>query len=843
MGHQVSRGIVGLAVLAALLAGPTAGVSGSPGSLPPGPAVQLVGAAGTYHGLEQLTTLPTGQTFGVRSVGGWSFPAGKAAGWTEFTDGKLFMAGQDQGLNALRPTGTSMTLSVFDPANRTLRNLVVPTTNGLTSVVGSNGQTGGAYGADVQALKVGAETWVIMLSSVPYVASNPWPIATDGLYPTLAVFRRVAGRWQYDASKSATAQDLHDSSPAGASAFPYKTNAFGERYADNLAVDELAATPVSKVLMAPYYFANPGQPYKGGGMVAIDPATKAVLAHYVFPFTPISEVAQIAPRSVMVSPIGTLGAEDVLVIFDCFDSAGADAGFNVLMLLRYDHTAGTFTPLSNWLRPGGGADHWTNGMFDGDGWLWLGQRAGLSVRPMAVFPRTDGSIKLAATPFVFDGTFAEVATPDFSVDLPSSETSYLNTRIRWDAKRSVAILNTANFSAIAIKREGDPHGPRLTRLPTADSEINTYLAPAETGTLFPMDAALDPASGKVYAPIAQLDDRSWPSSPIQLDQWIEVEDVARLASTPVFVGSEHGGSLAVSHITPALPTYESSTSPVWAPGDEAVAFLVSSLTSNDPAIAAPPGWTRVLEDSNGSGGIRYSVFSRTLAAGDRAPMFDLPRAANVAWGLEVYRGTGPGSAVDVSASVLQGGGTNLTRPGVTPTVAGTRLVGLYGAQGAQAWTVGSGEIERAAQEGILGGGLSLLMTEEETLGSIAPTSAQTVTDTSPSLGDAITVAIAPSKPPAPPPGVSGLTLSPASAPRGGSVTGTVTLGTPAPTQGTVVVVTSDSGVVVPFTVAIPAGQASADFTVVVSSTAPIGAHVIQARTVGPAASATLSIVA
>jgi hypothetical protein len=97
-------------------------------------------------------------------------------------------------------------------------------------------------------------------------------------------------------------------------------------------------------------------------------------------------------------------------------------------------------------------------------------------------------------------------------------------------------------------------------------------------------------------------------------------------------------------------------------------------------------------------------------------------------------------------------------------------------------------------------------------------------------------------PPPPPPTVASLALNPTSVVRGASSTGTVTLTSPAPTAGLVVtLVSAKPQATVPPSVTVPAGQSTATFTVLTSSTASKGTVIISASANGTTKAATLTI--
>ncbi len=824
-------------------------------------AVQVFGAPGTFHGIDARVATTTEQTFATKAMP-FEWRPGKAIGWTALGDGgKLFMPGQEQRLNALLPTSQECSLTIFDPATGPT-HILIPTTTGKLSLVGSNGggTTGGAYGADIVTMTVAGEPWVIALQSVAF---QGWRISENGLWPTLAVFRKVGGLWTYDAAKSMTGDDLHNSSVAGATAFPWTTNAFGEQYANTRAIDEIEVTPVSNVILAPQYFSNPALGWNAGGLVAIDPVTRTVLAQLDIQFQSDGVVSSLNPRDLFVDPTGTLGGEVFGVIYDTFAVAGGSCDFSYCQFFRYDHPNARIVALSNAFRCDSGDTRWTKGMFDANGWAWLAtlKTAGSVWQPWRVFPKVDGSWKFANYPHKFNNTYGDICDADFTVSQPTGETSYAQSRPQWDPVTSTALFCQVSIDLAAIKAEGDAHAPRLTRLPTVRTDYNTYIGNALVGARWPAEPSLDVVHRTLWWPQPQFEsvgtNPSYPgfTAPYELEQHLIAFDVDRCAATPVFVGSSSAGVALATSLTIPLPLNGSPARAPWVAGDLALAFITSGLTTSDAATTLPAGWTLVDEQRNGTAGNGYMLAKRILQAGDADPQFTFPRAVTATGCIVVYRHADPAAPINAFLTTMNannGSDTVLQRGGVTPSVVGCRIVGFYGAAGVQGgWTVGAGdvtpgELRRVQQLGVLGGGGSVLATEEEQLSTSAsvPTRSRMVTDTVAGLHGCMTVAIAPRPAPAAPPAVASVVLSPSTVNGGSTSTATVTLASTAIADTTVVMRVSGAGARsadVQYTLLIPAGQISGTVTIQTSNPDALTTVNVIGHTVDPSVGAVLTI--
>jgi hypothetical protein len=98
-----------------------------------------------------------------------------------------------------------------------------------------------------------------------------------------------------------------------------------------------------------------------------------------------------------------------------------------------------------------------------------------------------------------------------------------------------------------------------------------------------------------------------------------------------------------------------------------------------PVITAPAGWSLVRVDSSGNA-LTKTTYVRVLGEGEAATALWRWSASAAATGEVVaYRGVDPVAPVDASGGAVSGArSTTVVAPSVTTTVAGARLVGLFG---------------------------------------------------------------------------------------------------------------------------------------------------------------------
>ncbi|HET9771641.1 MAG TPA: metallophosphoesterase [Acidimicrobiia bacterium] len=138
--------------------------------------------------------------------------------------------------------------------------------------------------------------------------------------------------------------------------------------------------------------------------------------------------------------------------------------------------------------------------------------------------------------------------------------------------------------------------------------------------------------------------------------------ISRVAS------SSSGSSSSRADVTLARPA-----------GTAAGHVMVASIVSNDdqPGFTAPAGWTAVRDDTV-AGALRQTVYVK-VAGPSEPPSYTWSLGAwrRIAGGITTYAGVDPATPVDAAASAAHpAGGTAVTAPEVTTSVAGAMLVHL-----------------------------------------------------------------------------------------------------------------------------------------------------------------------
>lgn len=683
-------------------------------------AVTLYGKSGSYHGYAGVTVLPNGQTFGTSDISGFALDLGKILSWSEFTDGKLFIVATDPS-NLTQPTGTSFVVYIWDPAGNTWQTVYILSSTGLQSALMDNGLVGGAGGSDI--LIVGSRVYA--LTAVPY---NGWQISpTNGVYPVLGSLKKTGGTWGYDSATSYTADQMHAASGLGALAWPNQTNSYGETYAYSELAGEMETAPASGVILIAQYAIPPDSSYKTSSIVAIDPATGNTLARFYPSFGPLADVDTINLRNPQVDPTGTLGNEVLVCASDCFKSGG-DAGKNYLFFFNYDDNTHTITQLSQPLASPAGSDHWTNGGFDSNGWLYWDTRQGLFAKSTIIMPKVNGAWQATRNEYAFSGTDVAVRfRPAFS---SKSLVNFTQHRMRWDQATSSMLIVTSTGKLEVLNVTGSAERPKFIRY-SFDLGLQTYFAGVDLAQ--PQDMSIDATGRMLYIPVRQWDSSlSWPQSPVQYESWIYGVDLEQTARFPVFLNATNGQKLLGTSMTVSLPTNSE--------GDTCVVLVAVNVgVFTDQVITGPDGWRKLDEfsQSSASGAVQLAVFAKTLH-GDSNPAFTWTRSLNASYVAATYRGADiiyPANREGHSG----GESTTMSRPSVTPSVTGCRVLGLYASHNNTSFSGLSGEVSRTSHAS----GPNTLLTEEFNVASLSATSSRTVTLGASSGWGGVTLLIAP----------------------------------------------------------------------------------------------------
>jgi hypothetical protein len=209
--------------------------------------------------------------------------------------------------------------------------------------------------------------------------------------------------------------------------------------------------------------------------------------------------------------------------------------------------------------------------------------------------------------------------------------------------------------------------------------------------------------------------------------------ITLVGSTSNVTGNNGAGSLTLAH--PA--------------GLQAEDVLIAQIAVRDNlTIRPPPGWTLINRGNNG-GSLTQGVYWSRAGASDPADPWRFgtvtnPESERAAGTLIAYRGVDPAMPVNVF-SVNATNGTNVSASSVTPTVAGTQLVGLFAlARGRSGFTPPAGMSEhedRATGSGP--NGITVALADEAYADGTAATGSRTAIAENPAAGIAHLVALQP----------------------------------------------------------------------------------------------------
>ena len=126
-------------------------------------------------------------------------------------------------------------------------------------------------------------------------------------------------------------------------------------------------------------------------------------------------------------------------------------------------------------------------------------------------------------------------------------------------------------------------------------------------------------------------------------------------------------------------------------------LVAAVAVRNQTAIAAPSGWTQVLQTTCSASGVdlTQAIFIRAAAAGEPAGYtFSAVTATGAVGSIVAYTGVDSVQPVNASAGQVRKNSALITGPSVTTTVAGALLVGVFSHSGRAAITVPTGMTAR-----------------------------------------------------------------------------------------------------------------------------------------------------
>ena len=162
----------------------------------------------------------------------------------------------------------------------------------------------------------------------------------------------------------------------------------------------------------------------------------------------------------------------------------------------------------------------------------------------------------------------------------------------------------------------------------------------------------------------------------------------------LLVTTAHGAVSYVSSSVPSLSTGPVNSISLTAPsplatGEVMVAFL-SVNPSTLPSFSVPAGWTLLLTNNDGSHlgvGVYYRVATSADVAGTSSYTWTSSKSTRMAGGIVAFSGVSSVSAIAESGSSVNGSSLSYTAPSITPGVANTMLVALYGIENGNGTTL------------------------------------------------------------------------------------------------------------------------------------------------------------
>lgn len=189
---------------------------------------------------------------------------------------------------------------------------------------------------------------------------------------------------------------------------------------------------------------------------------------------------------------------------------------------------------------------------------------------------------------------------------------------------------------------------------------------------------------------------------------------------------------AISHVdsVSAVTSGKATSLPLAFPaGLVADDILIAQIAVRDDLIiTAPSGWNLINRSNNGSLLTQAVYWKRAGASNPVSETWGFSGNDRAAGAMAAYRGVDPVVPVNVSSVRINANSTNVTAGSVTPSVAGTRLVGLYGlADGRASFNPPAGMVER---EDIATGsgptGVAVELADEIYFGGVAATGSRVV---------------------------------------------------------------------------------------------------------------------
>jgi hypothetical protein len=469
----------------------------------------------------------------AQPIPGWELLPGQALQSAVLgPDGSVIMGNEPQtGIQSLA-TANTMAVSVFDPSTSNFYNVVMPTTNGTTSVDEPGLSVGGA---DISGLVPVQDGRIAFSSLWPY---HGWNTDSSGEYPSFGyLVRTSAGQWSYQARTGRTAAAL-----AAVSSFPgtcvAQPSAFWDPVADCRGLTSMAQLPISGDFVVAEYLDDPAQGRNSGGVMVLDP-TGRIVGSYPYPNISVGGAPlYVLPREIDVDSTSTPGHERFVVIFDVF-GAGHDGSLIqepfTLQEFQFDAASKTLMPLSAPILTGqssaGHEEYFETAHFDQDGNLWAAQSVVGNIQGGSIVEYSAASLaaRLATGACSAGVNWAATewglaCTPDAT--FPTAIGMGMVRSVTNDPTTGAMFFATISGYLLAISPTSDPSSPWLAR-PPVEFGLNE-LVDRSFAIVTPREGVIDPATQTLWLPIEQT--QSAPTchpapvpcqpTPARLNQWL-----------------------------------------------------------------------------------------------------------------------------------------------------------------------------------------------------------------------------------------------------------------------------------------------------------------------------------
>lgn len=350
------------------------------------------------HGANPTVTSPLTGIVPIASnpISSWSVPTGLGVYMSCVVDEHLLGGSMTLRNAGAQPTGLNQVLFVISPFDSSYSDILVPTSTGATSVVGSDGYSGGGDISDLIEIDLG--DGITRVAAVCFSDYKGWNISTYGRFPAYLVFERndTTRQWSYDASRSKTTDQLYNDAIGTISnlgdLIETRTNSFSENYRFNPGFNEIALCPVSGHILVTCYY--PSTTTQSGSVVAIDPDTSKIVAWSRIPdYTDPTTGHNVgwSPREIQSDP-SSITTTRTVVLADCYDiTAGGTSLPHTMIEIVYNPATPAFSVLSNPCLPLLDGTDWACAGWSASGVLYAATHnnvtglAGLASRALNVF--------------------------------------------------------------------------------------------------------------------------------------------------------------------------------------------------------------------------------------------------------------------------------------------------------------------------------------------------------------------------------------------------------------------------------------------------------------------------